>query len=71
MIAQAFGLASAIEDFAGAVGPETMIVPLLNGMRHVDVLIERFGERPVLGGLCFIATTLARADGLGWSRAAR
>jgi 2-dehydropantoate 2-reductase len=55
---KAFGLASAIEDFAGAVGPETMIVPLLNGMRHIDLLIERFGERPVLGGLCFIATTL-------------
>jgi len=52
------GLASAIDDLAPAVGPETMILPVLNGMRHVDALVERFGERPVLGGVAKVAATI-------------
>jgi len=47
---KAYSLASAIEDFAPAVGPQTMILPLLNGMAHLDKLVARFGESPVLGG---------------------
>jgi 2-dehydropantoate 2-reductase len=57
---KAFGLLRAFEGFAPAVGPETMILPFLNGMRHLDMLIERFGEKPVLGGVCAVATTLDR-----------
>jgi len=52
------GLASAIDDLAPAVGPETMILPVLNGMRHVDALVARFGERPVLGGVAKVAATI-------------
>lgn len=52
------GLASAIDDLAPAVGPDTMILPVLNGMRHVDALVERFGERPVLGGVAKVAATI-------------
>ena len=37
---------------APAVGPDTAILPLLNGMRHVDLLQQRFGAGAVLGGLC-------------------
>jgi 2-dehydropantoate 2-reductase len=59
---KAYALESAIEDFAPAVGAHTMIVPMLNGMRHIDRLVERFGEEPVLGGVCIIASTLS-ADG--------
>jgi 2-dehydropantoate 2-reductase len=55
---KAYALDAALDDFAPAVGAETTIVPLLNGMRHVDRLIERFGEGPVLGGLCYLATQL-------------
>jgi 2-dehydropantoate 2-reductase len=40
------------------VGPQTSILPLLNGMRHMDVLDRRFGAARVLGGLCMISTTL-------------
>jgi len=47
---KAYQLAGAIEDFAPAVGPETAILPLLNGMAHLDILIKRFGEHAVLGG---------------------
>jgi len=35
---QGYDLAGAIDSFAPAVGPETAIVPLLNGMRHLDAL---------------------------------
>jgi 2-dehydropantoate 2-reductase len=55
---KAYALEAAIEDFAPAVGPHTTIVPMLNGMRHIDRLVARFGEKPVLGGVCIIAATL-------------
>jgi 2-dehydropantoate 2-reductase len=55
---KAFDLDDAIESFAPAVGPQTAIVPLLNGMLHLDVLDSRFGGERVLGGLCAIAATL-------------
>jgi len=35
-----------------------MLLPLLNGMRHLDTLTKRFGEKPVLGGVCVVATML-------------
>jgi len=55
---KAYDLEGAVESFAPAVGPQTMILPLLNGMRHLDVLDQRFGRARVLGGLCAIAATL-------------
>jgi 2-dehydropantoate 2-reductase len=55
---KAFDLEDAIKSFAPAVGPKTAILPLLNGMRHLDVLDQRFGANAVLGGLCAIAVTL-------------
>ena len=55
---KAFDLDDAIKSFAPAVGPQTAIVPLLNGMLHLDVLDRRFGSERVLGGLCAIAATL-------------
>jgi 2-dehydropantoate 2-reductase len=55
---KAYGLAAAIEDFAPAVGPDTLIVPALNGMRHLEQLAARFGERPVIGGVCKITAEL-------------
>ena len=47
---KAYDLESAIEAIAPAVGPETAIIPLLNGIRHIDVLVDRFGPERVLGG---------------------
>ncbi|MGH6703936.1 MAG: 2-dehydropantoate 2-reductase, partial [Bradyrhizobium sp.] len=55
---KAFDLDDAIKSFAPAIGPQTAIVPLLNGMLHLDVLDGRFGSERVLGGLCAIAATL-------------
>lgn len=58
---KAFDLDDAIQSLAPAVGPQTSIIPLLNGMRHLDVLDARFGSERVLGGLCAIAATLNEA----------
>jgi len=58
---KAYDLAGAIESFAPAVDAGTAILPLLNGMRHLDALKERFGPERVLGGLCLIAATLDEA----------
>lgn len=55
---KAFDLDDAILSVAPAVGDHTMIVPLLNGMKHLDVLDKTFGPERVLGGQCAIATTL-------------
>jgi len=55
---KAFDLEDAIKSFAPAVGPQTAIIPMLNGMRHLDVLDAKFGRDRVLGGLCAIAVTL-------------
>jgi 2-dehydropantoate 2-reductase len=55
---KSYALSSAMSDFAAAVGRETMIVPVLNGMRHMDLLAERFGKRAVLGGVCLVATEI-------------
>jgi len=55
---KAYDLAGAIASFAPAVGRETVILPLLNGMRHLDVLDDKFGPECVLGGQCLIAATL-------------
>jgi len=55
---KAYDLESAIFSFAPAVGPRTAILPLLNGMRHLETLEARFGSEAVLGGQCIIAATL-------------
>jgi predicted dinucleotide-binding enzyme len=55
---KAYSLDAAIEDFAAAVGPRTAIIPTLNGMRHIDILAERFGEETVAGGVCKVAATI-------------
>ena len=55
---KAYDLEQAMADFAPAVGPRTAILPLLNGMGHLDVLQRRFGPEKTLGGFCMISTTL-------------
>jgi len=55
---KAYDLDAAIDSFAPAIGPGTAILPLLNGMRHLDLLDERFGAARVLGGQCLISAKL-------------
>jgi len=58
LTAKAFSIEAAIEDLAPAVGPDTMILPTLNGMKHMDVLRARFGSKPVVGGVCRVSTAI-------------
>ena len=55
---KAYQLEGAIADCAAYVSANSMILPVLNGMRHMDVLRSRFGTVRVLGGVARIATTL-------------
>ena len=59
---KAYDLDSAIESVALAVGANTAVQPILNGLLHYDALDARFGRERVPGGLCFIGATLG-ADG--------
>lgn len=55
---KAYDLASAIAAVAPAVGAHTLVLPLLNGLRHLDTLDAAFGAPHVLGGLCHISVAL-------------
>lgn len=61
---KAYQLDQAIEDIRPFVGEQTMILPLLNGIAHVDQLVSVFGEEAVIGGLCFIETTVDEDGGI-------
>jgi 2-dehydropantoate 2-reductase len=55
---KAYDLDSAIEAIRPAVGPQTLVLPLLNGLAHLDRLDAAFGVSRVLGGTCHLAGTL-------------
>jgi 2-dehydropantoate 2-reductase len=59
---KAYDLKEAISAIAPAMGDQSVILPLLNGVRHIDVLTETFGPKRVLGGLTLINAALM-ADG--------
>jgi len=48
--------------YGASYGYGSAVLPLLNGMRHLDLLDDRFGAARMLGGLCAIPATLG-ADG--------
>jgi 2-dehydropantoate 2-reductase len=58
---KAYDLESAIAAIAPSVDAGATMLPLLNGMAHLDALDRRFGAEKVLGGLCFVAATLTPA----------
>jgi 2-dehydropantoate 2-reductase len=53
-----YTLDAAIADIGPAMGEKSAVLPLLNGMRHIDCLTSAFGAERVLGGVCIVATTL-------------
>ncbi len=55
---KAQALAQTIKDMKPAVGPDTMIYPILNGMRHMYALASSFGNHAILGGVCMVSTDL-------------
>ena len=59
---KAYDLESAMDAIAPAMGEQSVIVPVLNGVRHIGFLTERFGPKRVLGGLTAINAAMM-ADG--------
>jgi len=55
---KAYDLDSAIEAIAPALGPQSAVLPLLNGVNHMAALTQHFGAPRVLGGACGIGVTL-------------
>lgn len=55
---KAYDLASAMEAISPAVGPGTLILPLLNGLGHLEQLDARFSREKVMGGTCHISVTM-------------
>lgn len=55
---KAWDLDAAIDSVTPAMGPDSVLMPLLNGVRHMDVLDAAFGRERVMGGLCHIPITL-------------
>jgi 2-dehydropantoate 2-reductase len=58
LMTKAWALDAALEDIAPAVGPDTTILPLLNGLAHLQAVNDRFGPGAVLGGLVRVVTTV-------------
>lgn len=57
---KAYDLLSAIDAAAPHMAAGNgLILPLLNGMAHIDALRQRFGADRVLGGVCGIFATLS------------
>ena len=56
---KAYDLEDAITAIRPVVGERTVVLPVLNGLAHLDRLDAAFGESRVLGGLCHISATTA------------
>lgn len=56
---KAYHLQGAIKSVKPYVSENTMILPLLNGIAHINELKSAFGEKAVIGGLCSVETTLS------------
>jgi 2-dehydropantoate 2-reductase len=55
---KAYQLDRAIEDFSPYVAEGTMILPVLNGMKHMDTLSMKFGAPQLIGGVAKVAASL-------------
>jgi 2-dehydropantoate 2-reductase len=55
---KSYDLEACIADFSPAMQAHTQVLPLLNGMRHMEALDARFGSGRVLGGAARISSTL-------------
>lgn len=55
---KAYQLDAAVDEIRAHVGAATMILPVLNGMKHMDALRSRFGAGHVIGGFAQIVTSL-------------
>ncbi|MBO0735693.1 MAG: ketopantoate reductase family protein [Alphaproteobacteria bacterium] len=58
LTAKHYDLDAAIAAISPAAGPQTTILPLLNGLVHLDRLDVAFGSARVLGGVAYVGASL-------------
>lgn len=58
---KAYHLDEGLQSALPYIGEQTLILPLLNGVAHMEKLVQQFGHERVLGGLCFVESTLNEA----------
>lgn len=58
---KAMALAQALDDMTPAVGPDTRVIPFLNGIAHLDELNRRFGPAVTLTGVVVVPIELNAA----------
>ena len=56
---KAYDLDSAIGAIVPAVGPQSAVLPVLNGIDHITILTDRFGDHRVLGGMSLVRAELS------------
>ncbi|SDT79264.1 ketopantoate reductase family protein [Actinoplanes derwentensis] len=61
---KSYALEEALTLLVPAVGPRTVVIPLLNGIRHIESLVRRFGVDRAWGGVCMIHATLDDTGGV-------
>lgn len=60
---KAYDLEASMDAIAPAMDGKCALLPLLNGMEHLEKLDARFGHQNILGGSCHIAAML-KSDGV-------
>jgi len=58
LTAKHYDLDAAIDAIRPGVGPETAVLPLLNGLVHLERLDRAFGPGRVLGGVAYVGAVL-------------
>lgn len=55
---KAWQLDDAIQQMKPLIGKGTVILPMLNGMEHMNKLLEAYGSQHVIGGFCRISVII-------------
>jgi 2-dehydropantoate 2-reductase len=61
---KAYDLDDAMDAIAPAMGPQSVVLPVINGLRQIEALQQRFGAGNVFGGICFVGASLDPATGV-------
>jgi len=56
---KSYDAVEAIEMMKPMVGPQTVVLPVLNGVEHIDLLSDRIGQDHVLCGLAMIGANIS------------
>ena len=60
---KAYDLQDAMTAIAPAMGSESVVLPLLNGLHQIDILQARFGDDRVWRGVCYIGAAFDQETG--------